>query len=153
QRGFEVARIVADDGDARRIDAEPKQRRREEGPIAIVPVAAHELRARRDDRRAQAGRQPVGVTMMTCGLRPGTCTSLPRTRMRRFSGVSICTHRRRPRIARAASPLAIVPSKTMLPRALLRCATRCVVPLSAVTRKSGGTTLGRCAIRAVVFAA
>src|SRR5206468_2890676 len=108
QRRLEIGRVVADDGDPRRVDAEPEQRLCEEGAVAIVTVAAHELGARRDDR--YAGRQPVGVTTITRGICPGTCTSLPRTSTRRFSGESICTQRRRPRIATGSSPFAIVPS-------------------------------------------
>ena len=106
------AGVVADDRDPRRVDAEAQERRREERAVAIVAVAAHELGARRDDRGAQAyaGRQPVAVTMITRGLPPGTWTSLPRTWIRRFSGESICTHRRLPRIATGSSPFCIVPS-------------------------------------------
>jgi hypothetical protein len=40
---LEVCRLVADDRDARRVDTEPKQRRRKKRPVAILPVAAHEL--------------------------------------------------------------------------------------------------------------
>ena len=110
ERRFKVRRLVTYDGDANRFDAKSKQRGCEDRPVAIVPVAAHELRARRDDRCSYAGRQPVGVTMITFGLPPGTCTSLPRTWMRRFSGESICIHKRRPRIEIGSEPFWIVPS-------------------------------------------
>jgi hypothetical protein len=49
---FEIRRLVTDDGDARRVDAEAKQRRREKRPVAVLPVAPYELGARRDDRRS-----------------------------------------------------------------------------------------------------
>ena len=81
QRGLEIGRIVADDRDRDRRDPERDQRRREERAVAVVPVAADELGARGDDRGARpryAGRQPVGVTMITRGWSPGTCTSTPR---------------------------------------------------------------------------
>jgi len=52
ERRFEIGRLVTDNCDARRVDAEPQQRRCEERPVAILPVAAHELGARRDDRRS-----------------------------------------------------------------------------------------------------
>ena len=55
---LEVGRIVADDRDPRRLDAEPKQRRREERAVSVVAVAADELGARGDDRRPR-GRQPA----------------------------------------------------------------------------------------------
>ena len=54
ERCLEIGRIVADDRDPRRIDAEAKQRRGEVRAVAVVAVAAHELRARRDDRGADA---------------------------------------------------------------------------------------------------
>src|SRR5439155_7690037 len=76
ERLLEVGGVVAHDRDACGVDAEPQERRREERAVAVVPVAGDELRARCDDRRSYAGRQPVGVTMMTCGFRPGTWTSL-----------------------------------------------------------------------------
>src|SRR4029078_12035711 len=87
--------------------------------VAVRPVAANELRARRDNRRADtaryAGCQPVFVTMPTRGCAPGTRTQRPTILIVRFSGVSICTHSRVPLIARAGSPLLIVPSNTTLP--------------------------------------
>jgi hypothetical protein len=52
QCGLEIRRLVTDDGDARRVDAEAKQRRRQKRPVAILPVAADELGARRDDRNS-----------------------------------------------------------------------------------------------------
>ncbi len=72
ERGLELRRIVTDNRDSRRLEPETKQRRGEERPVSIVPVAAHELRARCDDRYARAGCQPVAVTMITCGRSPGT---------------------------------------------------------------------------------
>ena len=79
QRGLELGRLVADDSDPHGIDAEPEQRARQIRAVPVLPVAADELRARRDDRGPYAGRQPVDVTMITRGFSPGTCTSLPRT--------------------------------------------------------------------------
>jgi hypothetical protein len=112
--GEQIARIVADDRDPRRIDAQPEQGRSEVRTISVVPVAADELGARRDDRRARAtydaGRQPVGVTKITCGFAPGTCTRWPRTAMRRFSGLEIVTQSLLPRIAAVGSPFETVPS-------------------------------------------
>ena len=57
--------------------------------------------------------------------------------------MSICTQSRVPLIARAGSPLLIVPSKTTFPVALPLCTIRCVWPLLAVTSRSGGLTFGR----------
>ncbi len=57
--------------------------------------------------------------------------------------MSICTQSRVPLIARAGSPLLIVPSKTTFPVALPLCTIRCVWPFLAVTSRSGGLTFGR----------
>ena len=72
ERRLEIGRVVADDRDPRRLETEAQQRCGEERPVSVVPVAAHELRARCDDRYAWAGCQPVAVTMITCGFSPGT---------------------------------------------------------------------------------
>ena len=53
QRRLEIGGIVADDRDARRVDSEPQERRCEKRAVAILPVTAHELGARRDDRRSE----------------------------------------------------------------------------------------------------
>ena len=70
QRRLEVGRIVPHDRDAHRVDAEAQERRSEIRAVPVVAVAADELGARRDD--GYAGCQPVGVTMITRGFRPGT---------------------------------------------------------------------------------
>src|SRR5260221_8118675 len=57
--------------------------------------------------------------------------------MRRFSGESICIHKRWPRIEIESSPFWIVPSYAMFPRAFPTLAVRCVEPRSAVTVSSG----------------
>ena len=77
QRSLQLRRFVTDDGDADGIDAQPEERGGQIRPVPVLPVASDELRARRDDARSQAGCQPVGVTMITRGWSPGTCTSLP----------------------------------------------------------------------------
>ncbi len=114
QRRLEIGGVVSDDGYPGRIDPEPKQRRGEVRAVPVVAVAADELGARRDDEPSgsplQAGCQPVAVTTITCGFGPGTCTGAPRISIRRFSGVSIETHSRLPRIATAPSLGWIVPS-------------------------------------------
>jgi DNA-binding transcriptional regulator YiaG len=48
ERRFEIGRIVADNRDARRVDAEPKQRRCQERPVSVVPVAADGFRTLRE---------------------------------------------------------------------------------------------------------
>ena len=53
-RGLELGRVVADDLDPRRLDAEREQRAREEGAVQVGALAAHELAARDDDDRARA---------------------------------------------------------------------------------------------------
>ena len=72
---LEIGRVVADDRDPRRFDTAAEKIRREVRPVAIGPVAANELRARRDDRGAYAACQPVFVTMPTRGCAPGTRTT------------------------------------------------------------------------------
>ena len=60
QRCLELGRVVADDRDPRRLDAEPQQLRGEERPVQVAPVAADELAAGDDDeaaRAAQAARE------------------------------------------------------------------------------------------------
>jgi hypothetical protein len=110
QRGLELRRLVPDDRDPRRLDAQPHQRRGQERPVAVVAVAADELGARRDDRGSYAGRQPLAVTTITRGFCPGTIRVCPLTMNRRFSGVSICTQSFDPRIATGPSPFCTVPS-------------------------------------------
>jgi hypothetical protein len=68
---LEVGRIVADDGDPRRLDAETEQRAGEERPVGVPAIATDELGTRDDDCRARLGQtacQVVGVTRMTRGL-------------------------------------------------------------------------------------
>ena len=64
---LELGWIVADDRDARRLDAEPQQFLRQERPVQIGAVAADELAAGHDDEAAgaaqAAGVIPRGVTM------------------------------------------------------------------------------------------
>src|SRR6476660_3369978 len=62
--------------------------------------------------------------------------------MRRFSGESIDTQRRLPRIATVLSPCCTVPSYLIAPVADDARAVTCVDPRSAVTLKSAGTTRG-----------
>ena len=60
QRRLELVVVVADDRDARRLDAEVDELLREEGSVAVAAVAADELAARYDDvatrRRGDAAR-------------------------------------------------------------------------------------------------
>ena len=50
ERRLELVRSVADDSDARGIEAERERRVREERPVAVMAVSTHELGARGDDR-------------------------------------------------------------------------------------------------------
>ena len=52
ERRFDVVCPVPDDPDLGRLDPEREQRAREKRPVAVVAVAADELRAGDDDRRA-----------------------------------------------------------------------------------------------------
>src|SRR5581483_5136076 len=148
QRRLEVGRVVADDGDPCGLDAEAEERRGEKRPVAIRTVAADELGARGDERgpdAGYAGRQPVGVTTITRGWRPGTWTSFPRTRIVTFSGELICSQRRRPRIA-TGWPRSTVPSNLTAPVAESLRAMSCDAPCVAATSRSGGTTCDRDAV-------
>ena len=66
ERRLELGRVVADDRDPRRLDAEPQQLLREERPVQVGAVAADELAAGDDDEPAGAGQAagviPPGVT-------------------------------------------------------------------------------------------
>ncbi len=76
KRRLEIGRVVADDRDPSRFDTAAEQVRREVRAVAIRPVAANELGARRDDRGdCYAACQPVFVTMPTRGCAPGTRTT------------------------------------------------------------------------------
>src|ERR1700730_2710785 len=82
QNRFELFGDVADDGDPRRLETEPQRLTREERPVQIGSLAAHELAARDDDDRPRPA-QPVtrivfvGVTIAFT-LRPaGSDTRLP----------------------------------------------------------------------------
>ena len=59
QRGLEIGGIVADDHDPLRLEAERERLARVEGAVAVVPLAAHELAARDDDRRTWAAHPEV----------------------------------------------------------------------------------------------
>ena len=52
QRSLQLRRLVADDGDPYGIEAQPEERCGQIGPVPVLPVAADELRARRDDARS-----------------------------------------------------------------------------------------------------
>ncbi len=86
---FELAGGIADDPQLGRLDAGGQQRLREVGPVAVRPLAAHELRAGDDDagaQPAQALRTPLAVTVSEAGRSPPSGTRLPPTVMTRFSG-------------------------------------------------------------------
>ena len=64
ERRLELVRRVADDRDARGIEAERERRVREERPVAVVAVSTHELAARGDDRDpGSRGRNGMGDRM------------------------------------------------------------------------------------------
>ena len=53
ERRLELLRRVADDRDARRLEPEPQRLAREERPVQVGSLAAHELAARDDDDGAR----------------------------------------------------------------------------------------------------
>src|SRR5439155_9981805 len=66
ERLRELFGAVADDRDPGRLEAEAHQLGGEEGAVEVVPVAADELAARHDDRRARpAQRAGTGVVPKT----------------------------------------------------------------------------------------
>ena len=90
QRDLELVRVVADDRDPRRLDAEPQELRGEERPVQVAPVAADELAAGDDDepaRAAQAAREkPCGVKLVRAGAAE-------------VDDVAVVDHRQVPRVA------------------------------------------------------
>ena len=57
QRRLELALVVADDREPRRLEPEPDELAGEERPVAVVPVAADQLRAGDDEDATQTGRR------------------------------------------------------------------------------------------------
>jgi hypothetical protein len=53
ERGRQLVLVVAYDRDPRRLEPEPRQLPREEGTVAVVPVAADQLAAGDDDVTTQ----------------------------------------------------------------------------------------------------
>ena len=81
QRRLELVRLVADDRDPRGLDAEREQLSREERAVQVGPLAADELAAGDDDRRARrassaARGEPAGVTSVSARA-AGAATALP----------------------------------------------------------------------------
>ena len=56
ERGLELPLVVADDRDRRGLEPEAHELAREEGPVAVGAVAAHELAARDDESATQTER-------------------------------------------------------------------------------------------------
>ena len=99
QRRLELAGVVADDLDPRRLEPEGEQRASEERAVQIGPVAAHELAAGDDDHRpraacaraqlASAAKIFFAVTKTPCALTAGaSLTRLPFSFTSTFAGVS-----------------------------------------------------------------
>ena len=103
-RSFELGRVVADHVDPGRLDPEREQGARQERPVQVGALAAHELAARDDDDRARTravrARQAASaakiffaVTKTPCALTAaGSRTRLPLRRTNTFCGDSSCTH-------------------------------------------------------------
>ena len=80
QRRLELGRVVADDRDPRRLEAEPQQLRGEERAVQVAPVAADELTAGDDDeaaRAAQAAARVKPCVVKTYEPGRGTWTTRP----------------------------------------------------------------------------
>ena len=70
QRPLQIGLAVADDPHLDRVDPERDERPGQVRPVAVGAVAAHELRARDENRAARPAQpafQPVGVTVITRG--------------------------------------------------------------------------------------
>ena len=144
QRCLEVGRVVADDRDARRVEAEPEQRRGEIRAVAVgrSPRTSSEPDATIAARRATRGRQPVAVTMITRGCRPGTCTTLAANSDPQVLG-RVDLH---PELLAADGerPVALLQRAVVLdvPVAEPARAVRCVEPRRGVDRAERRTTFG-----------
>ena len=117
QGRFDVVCSVTDDPDLGRLDPEREQRAREKRPVPVVAVAADELRAGDDDRRAylaQSGCTPLGVTVSACGRYPESGMLLPPTVITRFSGELTSSQKRLPANG-STLPRSIVPWKRIFP--------------------------------------
>src|SRR5206468_412375 len=139
QHPLELGRRVADDGDPRRLEAEPQRLAREERPVEIGSLAAHELAARDDDDGpgpTQACERAVfvGVTTTLRFRRAGSETGLPASLNRTPAGRRIESQKRFPR-RNSASPAFSVPWKTTGPVADRRRISR-YVPLPRPTNWS-----------------
>ena len=96
---LEVRNSVADDLDTRGIEPEPNELRGQERPVAVEALAADELRARGDDRRAGAALVVARVTLcaVTTKVVPvGSCARLPFTRTTTLSGSASASCNARP---------------------------------------------------------
>ena len=87
QRRLELLGSVADDRDPRRLQPEAERLPREERPVQVGALAAHELAARDDDEGPGAAQPPAsavrfGVTTTRRFLRAGSATALPPSRTR-----------------------------------------------------------------------
>src|SRR5206468_9546845 len=102
QRRLELGRIVADDLDPRRLDAEAQQLRSQKRAVAVVALPANELAAGDDDDPAGAGQAWVGATIAPVRVTstvtewppPGNVIALPLTLAFRLAGLPMSIHRR-----------------------------------------------------------
>ena len=83
QRRLELVGVVTDDRDAHRLEAELECLPGVERPVQVSPLAAHELAARHDDRRARAPQERGEI--VRCPFF-GTLTRTPATRTTTLRG-------------------------------------------------------------------
>ena len=102
QRPLEVLRAVADDRDPLGVEPESLRLCGEERAVPVLPLAAHELAPRDDDRRPRpraGGRQEertIRRAVTTNTVPAGSSTRLPFRRTTTLSGFSSASWRRRP---------------------------------------------------------
>ena len=96
---LEILDAIADDRDTSRVEPEAHDLRREERPVAVLPLAANELGARDDDRRPRAAQDVARVILraVTTNVVPaGRSTRLPFTRTTTLSGSASASCSERP---------------------------------------------------------
>src|SRR3954451_1850156 len=120
QRRLELAGVVADDRDSRRLEPEPKRLACEIRPVQIGSLAAHELAARDDDDGLRA-RQPFkpGLTTIFTFRCAGSVSGFPASRNFAPAGCRTESQNFRPTM-NSLSPRRSVPWKTTGPRPELR---------------------------------
>ena len=99
ERTLEILDAVAHDRDTSRVESETNDLRREERPVAVLPLAANELGARDDDRRPRAAQDVARVILraVTTNVVPaGRSTRLPFTRTATLSGSASASCSERP---------------------------------------------------------